>query len=53
MAGISSLQDSDESTKTSSDLWSELDIDLCAEDFANYMKVDVSPQVNKFIDESF
>lgn len=49
MAASSSEDSSDISTKNSravlGDLFSELQLDFCTSDFANYMKVDVSSQV--------
>ncbi len=50
MAAVSSSQDSSEnanSRSVSSDLLSELDLHFCAQDYASYMKVDVSSQVEK------
>jgi hypothetical protein len=53
MAAVSSSEDSSENTRNSrsvlGDLLSELHLDFCAQDFASYMKVDVSSQVNKVI----
>ena len=47
----SSSEESNENPRNSravlGDLFSELHLDFCAGDFANYMKIDVSSQVEK------
>lgn len=54
MAAVSSSEDSSENTRNSrsvlGDLLSELHLDFCAQDFASYMKVDVSSQVKTYED---
>ena len=49
MASVSSCDDSSEITANSEpvfdDLLKELHLDFCAQDFANYMRVDVTSQV--------
>ena len=49
MAAVSSCDDSSENTANSEpvfdDLLKELHLDFCAQDFTNYMRVDVTPQV--------
>jgi hypothetical protein len=48
MAAVSSSEDSSENANTRSvlgDFSSEFHLDFCAQDFARYIKVDVSSQV--------
>lgn len=49
MAAVSSSEDSSENTSNTKvvlgDLLTELNLDFCAQDFANYIKVDISSQV--------
>ncbi|XP_028410054.1 biogenesis of lysosome-related organelles complex 1 subunit 4-like [Dendronephthya gigantea] len=54
MAAMSSSEDSSENTSNTKivlgDLLTELNLDFCAQDFANYIKVDVSSQVKTYED---